>query len=95
MKGVKGVSGNPGGRPKLELSIRELAQRDSMEALETLVHVMRTGRRGEQVVAVGPGQVRQPGQVVVGDRLVGAPRPAVATATSLTSLLLPELPDPR
>jgi hypothetical protein len=51
MKWVKGMSGNPGGRPKLELSIRELAQQHGMEALETLVHVMRTGRRGEQIVA--------------------------------------------
>jgi hypothetical protein len=51
MKWEKGMSGNPGGRPKLELSIRELAQENSVEALETLVHVMRTGRRGEQIVA--------------------------------------------
>ena len=49
MKWVKGMSGNPGGRPKLEVSIRDLAQQNSMEALETLVQVMRTGKPGERL----------------------------------------------
>lgn len=37
---VKGQSGNPGGRPKDELGLKELARARTKEALETLVEVM-------------------------------------------------------
>src|SRR3954452_3790587 len=77
MKWVKGVSGNPGGRPKLELSIRELAQQHSMEALETLVHVMRTGRRSEQVVAAN----------AILDRAYGKPTQSVEMSGDRTTLV--------
>jgi hypothetical protein len=77
MKCVKGVSGNPGGRPKLELSIRELAQQHSMEALETLVHVMRTGRRSEQVVAAN----------AILDRAYGKPTQSVEMSGDRTTLV--------
>ena len=77
MKWVKGMSGNPGGRPKLELSIRELAQQHSMEALETLVHVMRTGRRGEQVVAAN----------AILDRAYGKPTQSVEMSGDRTTLV--------
>jgi hypothetical protein len=77
MKWVKGVSGNPGGRPKLELSIRELAQQHSMEALETLVHVMRTGRRGEQIVAAN----------AILDRAYGKPTQSVEMSGDRTTLV--------
>ena len=40
---LKGSSGNPGGRPKDENSIRELARGYSEEAIETLVDLMRNG----------------------------------------------------
>jgi hypothetical protein len=77
MKWVKGVSGNPGGRPKLELSIRELAQRHGMEALETLIHVMRTGRRGEQIVAAN----------AILDRAYGKPTQSVEMSGDRTTLV--------
>ena len=77
MKWVKGVSGNPGGRPKLELSIRELAQQHSVAALETLVHVMRTGRRGEQVVAAN----------AILDRAYGKPTQSVEMSGDRTTLV--------
>ncbi len=36
----KGVSGNPGGRPKQEHNLRELARERTIEALDTLAEVM-------------------------------------------------------
>jgi hypothetical protein len=77
MKWVKGVSGNPGGRPKLEVSIRELAQQHGMEALETLVHVMRTGRRSEQVVAAN----------AILDRAYGKPSQSIEMSGDRTTLV--------
>jgi hypothetical protein len=77
MKLVKGVSGNPGGRPKLEVSIRELAQQHGMEALETLVHVMRTGRRSEQVVAAN----------AILDRAYGKPSQSIEMSSDRTTLV--------
>ena len=40
---VKGVSGNPGGRPKVTHSLVELARDHTVEALEALVYIMRKG----------------------------------------------------
>jgi hypothetical protein len=39
----KGVSGNPGGRPKIAEEIQELAGQHSPEAIETLVQIMKKG----------------------------------------------------
>ena len=36
----KGMSGNPGGRPKAAHSIQELARKHTMEALDVLVRIM-------------------------------------------------------
>jgi hypothetical protein len=74
---VKGVSGNPGGRPKLELSVRELAQQYSTEALETLVHVMRTGKPGDRITAAN----------AVLDRAYGRPTQSVEMTGSQLSLV--------
>jgi hypothetical protein len=38
----KGVSGNPGGRPKLPAEIREMFQARSQEALEVLIRCMQS-----------------------------------------------------
>ena len=46
-----GQSGNPGGRPKGERSVREIAQQHTTAAMETLVYVMRTGKNSERVQA--------------------------------------------
>ena len=40
----KGQSGNPGGRPKDEHNVAELARSYTVEAMETLVELMRNGR---------------------------------------------------
>jgi hypothetical protein len=77
MRWAKGVSGNPGGRPKLEVSIRELAQQHGMEALETLVQVMRTGRRSEQVVAAN----------AILDRAYGKPTQSVEMSGDRSTLV--------
>ena len=39
-----GSSGNPGGRPKDEARVAELARSYTSEAVETLVHLMRHGK---------------------------------------------------
>ena len=46
-----GQSGNPGGRPKAERNVRELAQQHTAEAVEALVDVVRTGKPAERVQA--------------------------------------------
>lgn len=40
----KGKSGNPGGRPKELAQVKELARAHTVEAVETLVEVMKTAR---------------------------------------------------
>ena len=40
----KGQSGNPGGRPKLDARVRELAQAQTENAIATLVKVMENGK---------------------------------------------------
>ena len=40
----KGVSGNPGGRPKALREIQNLARSHSVEAIETLIGIMRNKR---------------------------------------------------
>ena len=47
----KGQSGNPGGRPKIEREIVDLARSHSMEAIETLVRIMRSGKPAEALAA--------------------------------------------
>jgi hypothetical protein len=71
------MSGNPGGRPKLEVSIRDLAQQNSMEALETLVQVMRTGKPGERLIAAN----------AILDRAYGKPTQSVEMSSDRTTLV--------
>jgi hypothetical protein len=40
----KGKSGNPGGRPKDEARVAELARSHTLEAIDTLVELMRHGK---------------------------------------------------
>lgn len=74
---VKGVSGNPGGRPKLKMNLRELAQENTMEALETLVQVMRTGRPGERLIAAN----------AILDRAYGRPTQSVEMSGDRSTLV--------
>ena len=43
-KWAPGVSGNPGGRPKDQAEVRELARSHAPEAIDTLVQIMRTSK---------------------------------------------------
>lgn len=63
-----GRSGNPGGRPREDVHVRELARQHTAEAIETLTTIMRRGktkaarvRAAEALLARGWGQ---PGQLV-------------------------------
>lgn len=47
-KFAKGVSGNPGGRPKGAGDIRDIARKHTPEAIETLVTVMHNARATDQ-----------------------------------------------
>jgi hypothetical protein len=40
---AKGMSGNPGGRPKILAAVQALARRHTVEAINELVHLMRAG----------------------------------------------------
>ena len=46
-----GQSGNPGGRSKAQIDVRNLAREHTREAIETLVLVMRNGKPGEAALA--------------------------------------------
>jgi Family of unknown function (DUF5681) len=46
-----GESGNPGGRPKAHGEVRELAREHTVEAIETLVSIMRGGAPRAQITA--------------------------------------------
>ena len=73
-----GQSGNPGGRPKAERNVRELAQQHTVEAVEALVDVVRTGKPAERVQAA----------TALLDRGWGRPPTAIEmTSTVKTSLV--------
>src|SRR3954465_10012993 len=73
-----GQSGNPGGRPKAERNVRELAQQHTSEAGEALVDVGRTGKPAERVQAA----------TALLDRGWGRPSTAIEmTSTVKTSLV--------
>jgi hypothetical protein len=46
-----GQSGNPGGRSKAQIDVRNLAREHTKEAIDTLVLVMRNGKPGEAALA--------------------------------------------
>jgi hypothetical protein len=85
MKWVKGVSGNPGGRPKLEVSLRELAQKHTVEAVETLVHVMRTGKPAERALAANSLLDRGFGKPAVAVEMSGSNATLVDLLVSLNN----------
>ncbi len=61
---LRGTSGNPGGRPKEVAEVRELARQHTIEAIETLVEIMRHG---------SPDRVRVEAARVLLDRAWGRP----------------------
>jgi len=46
-----GQSGNPGGRSKAQIDVRNLAREHTKEAIETLLLVMRNGKPSEAAMA--------------------------------------------
>jgi hypothetical protein len=46
-----GQSGNPGGRSKAQIDVRNLAREHTKEAIETLLLVIRNGKPGEAAMA--------------------------------------------
>lgn len=48
---TKGRSGNPGGRPKAEGEVRDLARKYTKDAIERLVHWMKSENAKASVVA--------------------------------------------
>src|SRR3990167_3259194 len=68
----KGQSGNPGGRPRAEIHVRDMARKHTAEALKTLVEVMRdkqapaTARLGAAQALIDRAWGR-PAQIIGGD----------------------------
>ena len=46
-----GKSGNPGGKPKIDPNVKEAAKLHTMAALDTLVDVMKNGKKDSDRVA--------------------------------------------
>jgi hypothetical protein len=65
----KGVSGNPGGRPKLRTDLRELARANTVAAVETLARIMQDQK--------APPAARVSAAVALLDRGYGRPAQAV------------------
>ena len=69
---AKGVSGNPGGRPKQDVKILDLCRKHSLEAVGVLVEIMRdkdapsTARLGAAQAVLDRGWGR-PAQIIAGD----------------------------
>ena len=51
MKFAPGQSGNPGGRPKGVVEVRELARQHSPQAIEMLAHIMVNGESEQARIA--------------------------------------------
>src|SRR3990167_4229544 len=79
---AKGVSGNPGGRPKQDVKILDLCRKHSLEAVGVLVEIMRdkdappTARLGAAQAVLDRGWGR-PAQIIAGDPEAAPGRPEV------------------
>jgi len=66
----KGQSGNPGGRPKIMVEVRELARKNSPEAMQTLVANLKDENghvRNAAAIAILDRAYGKPPQAIVGD----------------------------
>jgi hypothetical protein len=79
----KGVSGNPGGRPKVEGQVREIARRYTSMAIETLAAIM--------VDEKAPPAARVTASIAILDRGYG--RPAQALDLNLARKRFKEMTD--
>ena len=68
----KGQSGNPGGRPRAEIHVRDLAREHTAEALKVMVEVMRD-KKAPATARLGAAQGLidrawgKPAQIIAGD----------------------------
>ena len=65
-----GQSGNPGGRSKAQIDVRNLAREHTKEAIETLLLVMRNGKPSEAAMAANSLLDRGWGKAPYSDPLV-------------------------
>lgn len=79
----KGKSGNPGGRPKSALNIRELAQKHGPKCIEVLQNLLITGDERTQVAAAQALLDRGFGKPSQGVELSGPEGGPIQTATEL------------
>jgi hypothetical protein len=79
----KGKSGNPGGRPKVEGHVREIARQHTATAIETLAAIMADEK--------APPAARVTASVAILDRGYG--RPAQALSLDLTRKSFDEMSD--
>jgi hypothetical protein len=71
----KGQSGNPGGRPKIQADIIELARQKTPEAIETLADIMVNGKQEAARVSAANALL---------NRGYGCPTQPIATAAQVT-----------
>jgi ABC-type xylose transport system substrate-binding protein len=90
---VKGQSGNPGGRPKANVAIKELARAHTEAALQTLVAALGAENEGTRVAAANSLLDRaygKPAQAVIGG---DEDDPAVRLITEIrTTIIDPKAP---
>ena len=53
----KGISGNPGGRPRIVGEVQELARQHTPEAIETLVEIMRNKKAAPAARALASNSI--------------------------------------
>lgn len=93
----KGVSGNPGGRPKEVAEVRDLARQHTEEAIRTLVTIMRMGTpdraraaAAEALLDRGWGRPMQPAEM---SGPGGAPLHLIQVAQAVHAMTDAELED--
>jgi hypothetical protein len=81
-KFIKGVSGNPGGRPRVAGHVRELARKHTAGALRTLAEIMED--------STAPAQARIVAACALLDRAYGKPCPDTEYNDSPVTIVISE-----